>query len=405
MSIVLRSDDMRRQNRRRILEVVRRKGVVSRGEIAQAASLSPATVSTITNNLIAEGVLVAREAPAAPSAGRGRPSVDLTVNPDFCHAVTLVLKVGSITCAVIDYAGTLIALEEVQIELSTMDWRAFRDILIKVIRETLEQAGLAGEPIAGISAGVQGTTDSTRTRMLWSPITALTDIPLGDWLEAEFGAPTHVSNDCDLIARALNWRNPEHYDDNFAALLLAHGVGMGLFLRGTIINGTGSSGTEFGHMMHRPGGALCRCGSRGCIEAYAGDYAIARRFRGDPEDMVPPGHANPDDIDRIAEAARAGDENALRAFAEAGTAIGAGLAAIFALVDPFSVALVGHGATAFDLMEPALRDTLSGATRRAAVEISIDLFHDEVPLLLEGCAIDALSRIDALQAVGEAIRA
>jgi hypothetical protein len=74
MTTVLRSDDMRRYNRLRIIQIVRRKGAISRGEIAQEAALSPATVSTISNDLIAEGVLVARARnDAANSAGRGRP--------------------------------------------------------------------------------------------------------------------------------------------------------------------------------------------------------------------------------------------------------------------------------------------------------------------------------------------
>jgi predicted ArsR family transcriptional regulator len=61
---------MRRRNRLRIIQIVRRKGAISRGEIAQQAALSPATVSTISNDLIAEGVLVAR---GSDNAAKHRP--------------------------------------------------------------------------------------------------------------------------------------------------------------------------------------------------------------------------------------------------------------------------------------------------------------------------------------------
>jgi predicted NBD/HSP70 family sugar kinase len=242
---------------------------------------------------------------------------------------------------------------------------AFRGSLIAFIRQTWEASGLSPRRLGRIAVGVQGTTDIAGRMFLRSPMTPLTDLPIADWLEDEFGVPVRLANDCDLIAKALNWRDPERYDDNFAAILLAHGVGMGLFLRGQIVNGTQSSGTEFGHMMYKAGGALCRCGARGCIEANAGDYAIMRRYRQQPFDAMPTSHVSARDLARAASAAREGDPLARETFAAAGRALGSGLAGIFALIDPFRVAFAGHGAIAFDLMEPALRDILgeSNASR------------------------------------------
>ncbi|MBU4529090.1 MAG: ROK family protein [Hoeflea sp.] len=403
MTIVLRSDDMRRRNRLRIIQIVRRGGTVSRGEIAQAATLSPATVSTISSELIVEGVLIARSAETGPSAGRGRPSTSLSVNPQFCHAVLIILKIGAVNVAIVDYAGTVIAREHFHLDMANVTMEDFRDTLITEIRQTWNASGLAAGQLARISIGIQGTTDIAGLRLLRSPMTPLTDIPVAFWLEEEFGVPVRLANDCDLIARALNWRDPERYSDNFAAILLAHGVGMGLFLRGQIINGTRSSGTEFGHMLHQADGALCRCGSNGCIEADAGDYAITRRYRGKPVNATPQSHVEPVEIIRIAEAARAGDALAAETFASAGRALGTGLAGIFALVDPFRIAFVGHGAAAFDLMEPALREVLKNSNASAASNIPIDLYVDEMPLVFEGCGIGALLEIDATQAdrVGE----
>ncbi|MDZ7601195.1 MAG: ROK family transcriptional regulator [Hoeflea sp.] len=406
MTLILRSDDMRRRNRLRIIQIVRRGGEISRGEIAQAAALSPATVSTISSELIAEGVLIARSAETGGNAGRGRPSAGLSVNPQFRHAVLIILKIGAVNVAIVDYAGTVIARQQFDLDMANVTMEAFRVTLITEIRQTWDASGLAAEQLGRISIGVQGTTDIAGLKLLRSPMTPLTDIPLASWLETEFGVPVRLANDCDLIARALNWRDPERYSDNFAAILLAHGVGMGLFLRGQIINGTRSSGTEFGHMLHQTGGALCRCGSNGCIEADAGDYAIMRRFGGKPVSAKPQSHVEPREISDIAEAARSGDRLARDTFASAGRALGSGLAGIFALVDPFRVAFVGHGAAAFDLMEPALREVLKNSNASAASNIPIDLYVDEIPLVFEGCGIDALSEIDATQAdrVGESMR-
>jgi predicted NBD/HSP70 family sugar kinase len=114
--------------------------------------------------------------------------------------------------------------------------------------------------------------------------------------------------------------------------------------------------------------------------------------------MKPASHVVPGEIARIANAAREGDELARETFASAGRALGSGLAGIFALVDPFRVVFVGHGAIAFDLMEPALREILENSNAFAARDIPIDLYVDEMPLVLEGCGIGALSEIDESQA-------
>ena len=126
MTLVLRSDDMRRHNRLRIIQIVRREQAISRSAIAQMASLSPATVSTISNDLIAEGVLISRDSDAAPAAGRGRPSIMLSLNPVFRHAVLLILKIGVVTVAVVDYSGAVVARQEFDLDTTGISRSGFR---------------------------------------------------------------------------------------------------------------------------------------------------------------------------------------------------------------------------------------------------------------------------------------
>ena len=168
MTTVLRSDDMRRRNRFLIMEIVRRNGAISRSAIAQATALSRATVSTIANDLIAEGVLVARGSGA--NNGRGRPSVSLSVNPSFRHAVLIIVKIGAVNVAVVDYAGNVVLHRDFGIELATITMDDFRRTLIAQIRETLDASGLEDGQLARISVGVQGTADIEGMRMLRSPI-------------------------------------------------------------------------------------------------------------------------------------------------------------------------------------------------------------------------------------------
>lgn len=391
----VRPDDVRKANRRRVISTLRRGGAMSRTDITAYTGLSPATVSAITSDLLAQGVLSQPGHGEHANAGRGRPKVALALNPDAALVGAVIFQLHSISAYIIDYNGTTVSESASTIETLQADSEALRLALVDCLEKALIPLGPRRSKLKRIAAGVQGVTDVEGKAMQWSPITREKALPIASWLEAAFGVPVRLSNDCDMIARALNWRDPEHYGSNFGAVLLDHGVGMGLYLRDTIINGTRSSGIEFGHMTHIPGGALCRCGNRGCIEAYAGDYAIERRANGEDTGNAPTSLVHEPDIVGIAAKARAGDALALAAFREAGTAIGYGLANLFALVDPFPVAMVGSGTAGFDMMEPAIRDAMEHTMAgRMANGIAIEHHEDERPLMREGCAMSALFVLD-----------
>lgn len=395
MTFVIRSNEVRRGNRGLVLSAVRRGELVSRTDIGAQTGLSAATVSAITSDLIADGFLVQPSDGNPSSSGRGRPKVALSVNPDAALIGVVIFQLNFISATVLDYAGTTIA--ECSREFSSVELEPaeISQILISCLREALAKSGSDYRKLMRIAVGVQGVTDVSATSMLWSPITAHRDLKIADWLSEAFKVPTTVSNDCDLMARALNWRDPERYGESFASIMLSYGVGMGLFLRGSLVNGLNTSGTEFGHMVFRPDGALCRCGRRGCVEAYAGDYAISRAAAGLPEDTAPRQASEYIDFDAIIAAARKGEPAASLAIQTAGQAIGTGLVSLFALVDTFPIALIGRGTTAFDLMEKPIRETLANNVAGGDMtEIDIDCFENEKPLVREGCAITALLVLD-----------
>jgi len=406
LGFVTRSDDVRKSNRRLILSAVRRGAPLSRTDICNRSGLSAATVSAITADLIAEGVLCEHSQTDGLSSvrgGRGRPKTDLNANPAAGIIGTLNLQLNSVSAAIADYSGTPLSESSVQVDTYEASVSAIRQALFRTMREALAACGRNRAELRGIVVAVQGVTDVQGTKLLWSPITKRRNQPIQSWLTHEFGVPVCVCNDCDLMALALNWSDPAAYRENFAAILLAHGVGMGLFLRGKLINGIRTSGAEFGHMVHVPDGALCRCGSFGCIEAYAGDYAIKRRAAGQPDDAPPPGKVLPGELTAIVNAARDGDENARAAIEGAGAALGSGLASIYALVDPFPIALIGCGTVTRDLLEPSIRAAVeqSVAVRNAidpsgakADEVRIDFVADGDPLVQRGCIIRALFALD-----------
>lgn len=378
-----------------VIAAARRAGQPSRTEIAAVTGLSNSTISTISADLIGEGILAEARGGEAAALRRGRPQVALGLNPRAATVVSVVLSLNALSAALIDYSGKAIAHDISRSPTLTLDEAALVEAVAACVRRLLARAGEGHGPVLRMTMAVQGITDSDARKLLWSPITPHSDIAFAAALEAEFGIPVTVENDCNMIAVALRARAPERYRDNFFTILLSNGIGMGLVLRGELFTGSHSSGGEFGHMIHIPDGALCRCGRRGCIEAYAGNYAIWRHARGESERAQPA--ADIDDATMLAMAAAARDHpgREREAFQKAGEAIGFGLGSLFALFDPAPVAIVGLGTSAFDVIEPSIRDAIArtaGGQHNAA--ISFDLEPDEAPLIREGCAYRALAFVD-----------
>ena len=394
MSVGIRHDDLRRRNRAMVIAAVRRNGQPSRTEIAATTGLSHSTISAISSDLISEGYLVQVKGGEPPSLKRGRPQVALTLNPDAATIIVAGLSLNFLSAAIVDYAGNVVAEQRRKAFTATLSQADLLAELVAIIRQLMAGRPGARRPLRIILA-IQGITDAGARQMLWSPITPHVDIPFADVLERELGIPATVENDCNMMAVALRWRDPERYRDDFIAILLSHGIGMGLVLKGELFTGTRSSGGEFGHMTHQPEGALCRCGRRGCVEAYAGNYAIWRNARCKPEDSVPPDGIEESDMRVLAARARESDGAEREAYRKAGTAIGFGLGSLFALIDPAPVAFVGGGAAAFDILEPHIRAAIaSTAGGRHSDAISFDTVADELPLIRQGCTMRALTYVD-----------
>ncbi|MBD0414289.1 ROK family protein [Oryzicola mucosus] len=393
MSVGIRHDDLRRRNRAMVLGAVRRAGQPSRTEIASVTGLSNSTISAISADLIAEGILAETKSEIA-SLKRGRPQVAIALNAKAATVVSVVLSLDHLSAATIGYSGEVIVQEDRRLHTLSMSEEELLAECVDIIRKVVARSPHAG-PVLRTGLAVQGVTDSAARRLLWSPITPHQNIAFADRIEEVFAVPVSVENDCNMIAEALRWRDPERYRNDFIAILLSHGIGMGVMLKGKVFTGTHSSGGEFGHMIHRPGGALCRCGRHGCVEAYAGNYAIWRNAHGHDENERPVDGIGDEDIRAIAERARTTEGPERAAFRTAGEAIGYGLGNLFALIDAAPIALVGVGASAFDLMERSVRQAIAKTVGGLHSEaISFDTEGNEMQLTRQGSTMQALAFID-----------
>lgn len=406
---ISRSEELRWHNCSRILTLLRRSGQMSRTDAASASGMSHSTVSAIVSTLLEDRALleVAETNPGNISKLRGRPQVLLALNPDFASIIAVDVSLNLIAVEHIDYAGHSMA--RVAHRVATL--RISRDELLTQLCAHIDALitadGAPASPVQHISVSVQGMTDAAQEELIWSPTIGAKNVPIAKVLEAHFQVPVIVSNDCLMIAESLRWSEPEVFGDDFAAILFSSGIGMGLYLKGKPFSGARSSAAEFGHVVHNPEGALCRCGRRGCLEAYASDYGIWRVAHHLDENAPPVAMINAADFEALAEKARAVAGIERDAFQQAGKALGYALRSMFALIDPIPIAFVGPGVHAFDLIEDNLRTVTSGGPETGAAtgpysglnspeDLSFHCYPDEHPLILQGCAVTSLKQVDRL---------
>ena len=216
-------------------------------------------------------------------------------------------------------------------------------------------------------------------------------------LAPDWQAKVTLNHESLLVASALHSSLSQNLGKSIprlAALSLGHSIGLGV-VHADSYESPRARAPGFGHMIHSHGGALCRCGSQGCIEAYAGSYAILRAAFKVPPSTTPANFVPFMQIEKIADQARHGDRVAKSAFREAGTAIGNGLARLISLHGKMPVIFTGPGVRFFDLMRPGIDEGLSaslGVQIEGPPEMSASL--DEERLVFEGHLNHTMSAID-----------
>jgi glucokinase len=190
------------------------------------------------------------------------------------------------------------------------------------------------------------------------------DFPLRARLTTAFDRACIVDNDAKAMALGEQWQGAGRASRNMLGMVVSTGVGGGVILDGRLLHGFGGNGGHIGHVVVWPGGPLCGCGARGCLEGVASGSGLTRRL-GDAQasgvqTSVPPGSS----AAQIAAAARTGDRLAIELFRTAGECVGRGIASAAALLDLQLVVIGGSIALrAWDLLGPPLEDELRRAAR------------------------------------------
>ena len=393
------SDLVRRQNRLLLMEALRQHGAMARVDMGRHTGLSPASITSISSQLITDGILEEASASHVHAEGpqrRGRPTTQIDFNPKSANVVAVKVSIDGLELALADGRGTILARRTSRTSTFDADPTVFGKLVADEITALLAKVRIPARRVARVGIAVQGVADSQAGTVVWSPAFRGRNISVSAAIEERLGIPCRVANDANMIAEGLIGSDRARYGGTAAVIFMGYGVGMGLIINGQVYHGPTGAAAEFGHMNHLPDGPLCRCGRRGCVEAYVADYSLLRWASGNAATQAPSSNAIPhEDMLALEAAAHRGEPAAASAYAKAGEALGFGLARIIAILTPSRIVLAGPGTRAMALIRPHLDRALeAGVVDELRRNVEIEVVPIATDMIIKGTIDRALRHVD-----------
>ncbi len=355
-----RSSTIRDINRQIVLNYVRDRAPISRAEIARETALQRSTVSTIVEELTADGLI--EEVGAGESTGGRRPTL-LRLRAAGALAIGVDITPTCTTIATSDLAGRVLAREEFPHHDQPEELYAR---VIQSVRRLAAQAG-AGK-IEGVGVSLPGLVDPESGRAIYIPWFEWRDWPVAAEIARATGLDVIVDNDANAAALAALWfGQPEvRAARDFILVLVAEGIGTGIVVDGQIYRGQRGGAGEFGHMIvGERGPVACSCGNHDCWESYAsGRAAVARYLDGDAESMPADAGGRAIDFAGVVDRALGGEERAIAALRETAHYLGIGISNLIVGLSTEAVVVGGVIARAWPLVSVALNETIERSVRR-----------------------------------------
>jgi predicted NBD/HSP70 family sugar kinase len=344
-----------------VLALLGRHGPLSRAEVAERLSLSPATVTQLTRRLLAQGLVT--ELGQRPSQG-GRPAIMVGIVPTAAHAL-------GVQVASEHVSGVLTQADAEIIDRFHRPFDPFVadavDNLIGIIDRQLDKARQRGQPLMGVGVAVPGIVDPVTGTLRMSVRLGWHGEPLAARLRDALDLPVLVDNDISALTATERWYGRGGDWSDFLVVAIGQGVGLGMVLDGAPYRGAAGAAGEFGHVPLVADGQPCSCGNRGCLETLVSSGALVRQAA---SAGAVPAEA---DLDELRLAAVAGDPRVREVLATAGHTLGRALAGVVNLLGPEAVLVVGEIAVVWeflaDAFDAALRGSVLDCLRATPVEV------------------------------------
>ncbi|MCZ8522193.1 MULTISPECIES: ROK family glucokinase [Paenibacillus] len=231
--------------------------------------------------------------------------------------------------------------------------------IAQYVRKLVAESPYEWEQVAGVGAGIAGFMDIPEGFMKLSPNLGWRNVPVKKILEEKLGVSVKIDNDANVAALGEAWSGAGAGIPNVVCYTLGTGVGGGIIIHSRIYQGFNGMAGELGHMAVVPDleAIECGCGKKGCLETVSSATGIIRMAK---EAVARGEHTSLALVENIMakdifDAARTGDETALRIINRAALYLGKSMAAVSVVLNPKRFIVGGGVSKAGDILFDAIR--------------------------------------------------
>lgn len=274
---------LKEANKYLVLQCIMTLAPLSTEDIIKNTGLSRPTVLNILRELEEEDVII--KDGFSESSG-GRSAALLTLNGSKHYAVGIDFEFPTIRMVIANLKGEICSSKKLVYRKDIEKEELLQDFYLS-LHAFIGDSGIDPAMLDGMGVGISGVIDSARGMSLTiERIANWSNVTLKDELECHFGIPVYIRNDVHLLGLVeKRLFLPDDLTD-FIYVAIRSGIGSITYQHNKPMRGDKGNAGFIGHTTVNPEGALCHCGSRGCLETYAGQLAVEACYRDLSGDQV-----------------------------------------------------------------------------------------------------------------------
>lgn len=348
-------------NRKKIIKLLLEKNEITKLDISRELDISITTVSTNISELKEIGVV--EDVRSLESTG-GRKAMAIKLNENCKYGLGIALTPRHIKLSLINLRSENIELFRIRHDNSSIE--EIIDIVNSSIQSILEKNDVKYDQLLGIGISIPGTVDTENGIIKNCYLLNVKDFNIKEKFEY-LNVPIYIDNEANLSAY-YEYLNKKDIVDNLLYVSITDGLGLGIIINGKIYRGSNNSAGEMGHMKINLNGKPCKCGAKGCLEAYASKNAILDAYNDKVKNKI-------NDIEEFEELCNSSNDIALDVLKEYISILSIGISNLAMILDPNSIVIGGEINNLIDtnfeyLEEEIYRDNLFTNKNICKVEIT-----------------------------------
>jgi N-acetylglucosamine repressor len=354
-------------NRSLVLQSILRLKKPTRQEIAAFTKLTPATITNIIGELMAEKLVVETGSMEGGEKRAGRKTIVLDLNEESKRIAGVHIRSDRVEFGIMTLKGKVLQFHQIALP-EPISQNDFLTILINELESFMAESNI---PVSCIGIGSVGLVDFDKGRILEAEHMGWENVELASAISSRFHIPVYVDHHVRGMALAEKLFGSCKNESDFLCVYLGQGIGSGMYLRDQLFRSDLTGAGELGHMIYQPDGIPCWCGSSGCLERYASEAAILKEFQ-------------LSSIDDFITGCKHSDENMLKGAREAGKQIATVLTSIINMLHINKIMVGGKLADSeLPLISEIRKEVrhLSFLDKKRRVEIEASSMGEEVGVI------------------------